>query len=365
MKRIFHIISHFDVGGAERVAVNIAKSETEGCEYHIVELIRGRSKFTPVFINELEAAGIRYHRGIVPDIRFHYLFERLAAYTFPLWFIFLFIKYRPDVIHSHTEMPDLATYTFFKFFPRLLRRCRLVRTIHNTRLWTGMKSTGRRVEPFFITHNANVAISKSVQDNYAESYGFLPPIIYNGVAQTPQRPFENIVKGKTNILFAGRMEPQKGIKVLVEIIEKMSFDRRFHFHVIGDGSLRPFVEQHLSAQTNVTLLPPIHGLSAYLSSFDYLLMPSEFEGLSIMSLEASMEGLPVIGSGCPGLGDTLPDGWALNVPGNAADDYVRLLQDVIPTADKAHLAHQARSFAIEHFGVRRMQTAYENFYSES
>ena len=26
--RIFHIITHFDIGGAERVAVNIAKSQT-------------------------------------------------------------------------------------------------------------------------------------------------------------------------------------------------------------------------------------------------------------------------------------------------------------------------------------------------
>ena len=28
--RIFHIITHFDIGGAERVAVNIAKSQTTG-----------------------------------------------------------------------------------------------------------------------------------------------------------------------------------------------------------------------------------------------------------------------------------------------------------------------------------------------
>ena len=35
--RIFHIITHFDIGGAERVAVNIAKSQTTGMEYHLVE----------------------------------------------------------------------------------------------------------------------------------------------------------------------------------------------------------------------------------------------------------------------------------------------------------------------------------------
>ena len=35
--RVFHVITHFDVGGAERVAVNIAKSKTQGingiCRY--------------------------------------------------------------------------------------------------------------------------------------------------------------------------------------------------------------------------------------------------------------------------------------------------------------------------------------------
>ena len=71
MKKVFHIISHFDVGGAERVAVNIAKSKTEGFEYHVVELIRARSRVTPVFIAELDDAGIRYHRACVPYVRFH------------------------------------------------------------------------------------------------------------------------------------------------------------------------------------------------------------------------------------------------------------------------------------------------------
>ena len=28
-KRVFHLISHFDLGGAERVAANIAKSENK------------------------------------------------------------------------------------------------------------------------------------------------------------------------------------------------------------------------------------------------------------------------------------------------------------------------------------------------
>ena len=116
-----------------------------GFEYHVVELIRAHSAFTKVFIKELEDAGIKYHRGLVPEVHFHYLFERLAAVTFPLWFIFLFLRYRPTVIHSHTEMPDLAVYSFFKMFPTLLRGCKVVRTIHNTQLWTGQLQISRHI----------------------------------------------------------------------------------------------------------------------------------------------------------------------------------------------------------------------------
>ncbi|GFI33593.1 hypothetical protein IMSAGC014_00076 [Bacteroidaceae bacterium] len=37
--RVFHIISHFDLGGAEQVAANIAKSSTGGVEYHMIDII--------------------------------------------------------------------------------------------------------------------------------------------------------------------------------------------------------------------------------------------------------------------------------------------------------------------------------------
>ena len=148
------------------MAVNIAKSATAGYEYHIVELIRGRSAFTREFVAELRAAGIRYHRAHIPELHFHYLFERLAALCFPLWFAPVFARWKPDVVHCHTEVPDMAVRAFFCLFPQLKRRCRIVRTIHNTRLWTGLGRTGRFVERFFVAGKANVAISQAVKESY-------------------------------------------------------------------------------------------------------------------------------------------------------------------------------------------------------
>ena len=391
--RTFHLITHFSLGGAERVAANIAESQTHGMEYHVVEIMRGRTAYTPKFIAELEQAGVRCHRSWMPDVSFHFLFERIAALLFPLRMLYIMLRWHPDVIHTHTETPDLALYVFSRLFPFMLRRVKIVRTIHNTRLWTGLPRTAQWVETFFKNNNANIAISDSVRDSYADRFGEVPPIINNGVAEVEQKDYfntqqtklktqnsefkiageaENNSKLKTqnsklNILFAGRLEPQKGVVVLCEVLKMLAGDARFFFTIAGDGSQRTLVEQTLAdiasagKPLNAQLVPPIFGLADYMQSFDYLFMPSEFEGLSMLSMEASLNRLPVIANACPGLADTLPADWALLAHDNSIDAYRRIF-DLLPTADHDALAQQAYDFAKDRFSVRTMQERYEAWY---
>lgn len=359
---VFHVISHLDVGGAERVAFSIASSTNPAVDYHIVEVIRGRSAFTQHMIRELRQRHIAYHRSYVPAIRFHYLFEKLATWVFPLWFLWLFLRYKPAIIHSHTEIPDLAIYRFFQWFPWLLRRVGLVRTIHNTQLWTGMSHTGQHVEAFFQAHSANIAISESVQESYQKRYAALPPIIYNGVAPVEQRRYAQLKMGKINVLFAGRFEEQKGIDVLIAVIKALEKDERYHFHVMGSGTLQALVEHELSGMSHVSLSAPLAHLSHYLASFDYLFMPSRFEGLSILALEANFNGLPIVGNACPGLRDTLPTDWPLFVANNDMLAYLRLFSVQLQTFSRAQLQQQAYEFVAQHFSMATMQQRYEAVY---
>ena len=372
--RIFHLITHFSLGGAERVAANIAESQTHGMEYHVVEIMRGRTAYTPKFIGELEKAGVRCHRSWMPDVSFHFLFERIAALLFPLRMLYIMLRWRPDVIHTHTETPDLALYVFSRVFPRMLRRVKIVRTIHNTRLWTGLPRTAQWVEAFFKSRNANIAISDSVRDSYADRFGEVAPIINNGVAEVEQKDYFNTQNSKfktqnskLKILFAGRLEPQKGVVVLCKVLKMLAGDARFFFTIAGDGSQRTLVEQTLAEiaaegkPLNAQLVPPIFGLAGYMQSFDYLFMPSEFEGLSMLSMEASLNRLPVIANACPGLADTLPADWSLLAHGNNIDDYRRIF-NLLPTANRDALKQQAYAFAKERFSVRTMQERYEAWY---
>ena len=407
--RTFHLITHFSLGGAERVAANIAESQTHGMEYHVVEIMRGRTAYTPKFIAELEQAGVRCHRSWMPDVSFHFLFERIAALLFPLRMLYIMLRWRPDVIHTHTETPDLALYVFSRVFPFMVRRVKIVRTIHNTRLWTGLPRTAQWVEAFFKSNNANIAISDSVRDSYAERFGEVPPIINNGVAEVEQKDYFNTSTPQgvhlsqvhqqhlytstpplgfcrlpeqehlnisnlntstpqhLNILFAGRLEPQKGVVVLCEVLKMLAGDARYHFTIAGDGSQRTLVEQTLAdiassgKPLNAQLVPPIFGLAGYMQSFDYLFMPSEFEGLSMLSMEASLNRLPVIANACPGLSDTLPADWALLAHNNSIDDY-RHIFNLLPTTDHDALTQRAYAFAKDRFSVRTMQERYEARY---
>ena len=379
--RTFHLITHFSLGGAERVAANIAESQTHGMEYHVVEIMRGRTAYTPKFIAELEQAGVRCHRSWMPDVSFHFLFERIAALLFPLRMLYIMLRWHPDVIHTHTETPDLALYVFSRLFPFMLRRVKIVRTIHNTRLWTGLPRTAQWVETFFKSNNANIAISDSVRDSYADRFGEVPPIINNGVAEVEQTDYFNTstlqhlntsnlntsTPQHLNILFAGRLEPQKGVVVLCEVLKMLAGDARFFFTIAGDGSQRTLVEQTLAdiassgKSLNAQLVTPIFGLAGYMQSFDYLFMPSEFEGLSMLSMEASLNRLPVIANACPGLADTLPADWALLAHNNSIDDYRRIFE-LLPTADHDALTQQAYDFAKDRFSVRTMQERYEARY---
>ena len=156
--------------------------------------------------------------------------------------------------------------------------------------------------------------------------------------------------------------------VLCEVLKMLAGNARYHFTIAGDGSQRTLVEQTLAEiaaegkPLNAQLVPPIFGLAGYMQSFDYLFMPSEFEGLSMLSMEASLNRLPVIANACPGLADTLPADWALLAHNNSLNDYRHIFNELLPTADHDALAQQAYDFAKDRFSVRTMQERYEARY---
>ena len=358
-KTIFHIITDFDLGGAEVVAANICKNKNSEFKYHLIAVVNSKNDYAQTFMKSMESIGVVCHRSFCSN-------NKLGIILFPFWFLFLFFRYKPIIVHSHTEVPDLSTYMFNFFFGWLpsWRKVKIVRTIHNTELWTDWKVIGRRVEKLFHKKEANVSISISVQQSYKRNYGDYTPIIYNGVETKRQIPFKQIELNKINILFAGRFEEQKGIDQLVKILAKFKNDSRFFFHIVGNGSKLHEIKNVMTGMNNGRFYNRIFNLSAYLASFDYLLMPSNFEGLVLVSLEASMAKTPVmVNMSCPGLNETIPRNWPLAVQHNDINQWYSLI-DSLDKQDEKALGETSYNFVKSRFTVERMQKEYEELYKK-
>ena len=353
--KVFQIIPHLDVGGCERVAINIAKSKTVGFEYHVVEIYRGRGDVSNTLNIELERAGVVLHKA--PK---YALSPKVGILLFPFWFMRLTNSVRPDIIHLHNEISLLAYFLFCKT-TRIQKPELIVETVHSCQLWNKWKLIGKIVEKYYQNNGKQVAVSNSVAQMYNKEYGATIDVIYNGVEELQPKDFKNIVPDAINILFAARLEEEKGVRAMIEFVSRLSAYSSLHFHIVGDGSFSDLVNRSLSAQVNVSLYHRIHNIAAILGSFDFVFMPSLFEGLPMLSIESSIVGTPVIANDCPSIVESLPDNWPLLVHNNNVNEYLYIFKN-IGNFNREALSKLAQGYAKQYFSIRRMQNEYEKQY---
>jgi glycosyltransferase involved in cell wall biosynthesis len=94
-----------------------------------------------------------------------------------------------------------------------------------------------------------------------------------------------------------------------------------HLVIAGDGPDRGRLEalvDGLGLQDQITLLPWQADSALFYSALDLLVIPSRFEGVPLVMLEAIACGIPVIGSARDGMKDLLPAAWTFETENSAA-----------------------------------------------
>jgi len=135
------------------------------------------------------------------------------------------------------------------------------------------------------------------------------------------------------ILFIGRIEPLKGIDVLLRAASQL--EAPFRLLVVGGDQrdearlhyLRALVNE-LGLAGRVTFVPalPHEALPDYYNSAEVCVVPSYYESFGMVALEAMACGVPVIASAVGGLPETVRDGESgLLVPDNTPDAFARRL----------------------------------------
>ncbi len=113
------------------------------------------------------------------------------------------------------------------------------------------------------------------------------------------------------ILTAGRLTEQKGHRFLLEavptIIERA---RETHFVIVGEGQLKDKLQvraRELKLQSRVHFAGRRNDVPELMTAADLFVLPSLFEGLPLVLLEAMAAGLPVIGTRVCGISEAVID----------------------------------------------------------
>ncbi len=179
---------------------------------------------------------------------------------------------------------------------------------------------------------------------------------------------------KTLIGSAGRLEPVKGHRVLLQAAARVlphSTGGRANeapgIVLVGDGSERPALE---SLAREPALTGRIHFLGErtdvadLLPAFDLFVLPSRSEGLSNALLEAMAEGIPAVASHAGGNTEVIEHGFSgllfeVDNPASLAGHLAKLLSN---PEGALRFGLRGRERVQEDFSLEKMLQAYRNLY---
>lgn len=264
--------------------------------------------------------------------------------------LYKLLKSQADVVHAHSYV---FLTTNQAALARRLRRIPLLLHLHGgvettppqgdmlTRLkFTAAKNIYDRTIGKWTLMTADAIASVSKQDIEAAKNLFqIDGNLFHWVPNAVDiKTFKNsnFSSDGLYVLFVGRLDPRKGIDVLLKVAKLVVQERDdVVFVIIGEGSLKEQVEVAArSFQGSMIVLGrvPLEILLKWLSKASILLLPSYTEGLPTVCLEALATETPVVASNIGGTSEVVINSKTgyLFPPGNAqlcAEKVLRLLAD--------------------------------------
>ena len=352
--RVLRLCSVFEPPPSALVGKGVKFDPIGGMQNHTAELTRAldrrgvvqtvvttRPPTAPHF--QRLGGNARVIRLGLPVRRFRQLYGPQAAIVAPV------LASRADLVHVHLG-EDLAVLPVGAAAARL-HRLPLVLTVHTSLRHTlavsdlrsaVLKTFGGPIERWgersaeavvVITPRlCRLLLSDGVDEDRVH---VIPPGVNPSLFDGPfEDPFAGV--GRPRVLFVGRLAPQKGVRNLVAAAGLLE-DPSAQVLLVGDGPERPALEREAE---RIGLGDRLHFLGfvahdrlpAVLAHADLLVLPSLYEELGTVLLEAMQAGLPIVASKTGGIPDVIEDGvnGLLVPPGNPealAHAIDRLLAD--------------------------------------
>jgi glycosyltransferase involved in cell wall biosynthesis len=280
------VLPSFGGGGAERVTLNMAG-------------LFDRASFAPSLVL-LDPHG-PLAAEVPGDVPVHALDRHRLREAIPA-LIAALRRLRPAVVIStftHVNLPLLAARPLLRDAKLVIREANLPSLSLSRMLWPAAARTGcRRLYP-----SADLAIASSMrmreelrQMGVASArICVMPNPVDEDRLRAAARPVRRHAGEGVRFVAAGRLVPHKGFDRLLDAMAALPAGS--HCVILGEGPAKADLEKKitlLELESRVTLLGFVANPAPWIAGADALLVPSHFEGMPNVALEALALGTPVI-----------------------------------------------------------------------
>jgi glycosyltransferase involved in cell wall biosynthesis len=357
--RVVHIVPTLDASGAEKqLALLAANTPKDRFDVHVIALTRGGP-----YEKMLEEAGVPVH----------VICKKLKGDPFALLRLIRLLKQlKPTIVQTWL----FAANAYGRF---AARRARVPHVIASERCVDSWKSkTQLTLDRWLMRWTDAVAVNSQAVKAFYTHQGIPREklhVIPNAV--TPAEPVgdraalrkEMGVREESFVLgFVGRLWPQKRVDDLIWAADILRLaEWPIEVVIVGDGPRRAALErfvENMKEQDAVLFLGQRSDARRLIAGFDALVLPSDFEGMPNVVLEAMAAGTPVVASRIPGTTEVIADNeTGLLFEAKRQSDLARKIQRLLEEPGLgARLAENAKKVVAEEFTVEAMTKGYVGLY---
>lgn len=361
--RVLLLLDQVGVGGAAQVVLNLALSLDRGKFLPIVGITHSMPAYGQDEI--LRQAG-------VPIIEM----KRKSIWQVWTWIPLLRILPTIAILHSHGSGANFWGRVWGRLF-----RVPIIVTQYHTAADEKVKIVHFLDKVMSSLSDRIVTVSQFDRDLAIELENLAPDkvvSIYNGVdtskfdtqlSKTEARRRTDLSEDKWLLAIIGRLALQKNHRALWDALALLPEDLRSKLHclVVGSGPLASQLQldvKELGLQGSVSFLGERDDIPAILKAIDLLVLPSHWECLPIVILEALAAGCPIVATKVGGVPEVLDGlGWPLVPPGDPkglAEAITGVFH--MPEAKRNDIVETGRRLVIERFSKEASVAEVEKLY---
>ena len=273
---ILQLITGLGMGGAEKVVLDLSKySNNEKFNMYVLAISK-KDELLNEFLRNNISTTILGKNNSVKD--FLPMVKELNT----------FVKEKNiNVIHAHLVHSMIVACIVKIFNPNL----KIIFTSHS--LNVGSKLRELIIWFLKVFRNTDIIFSKDILNFfYKKNYKIIP----NGIKV--EKYNLNLKKNKKfTFISIGRLENMKNHISLINIANKLKDSFDFQILIVGEGSQRNYLESEINKfnlKSYIKLLGLRNDIPKLLNQSHCMLMPSLWEGLPIVILEAAASSIPII-----------------------------------------------------------------------